>query len=160
MTTDRLAPRLRRMRWWDVDAVHAVEQQLFPHDAWTPEMFWSELAGVPETRWYVVAELGDRLVGYAGLMVVPPEADVQTVAVAREAQRGGIGQRLLAALAAQARSRGCRTLMLEVAADNTAAQRMYLADGFETVARRSRYYPDGTDAIVMRRRLSAEVPGD
>lgn len=147
------------MRWWDIERVHALEAVLFPHDAWTPELFWSELAGVPASRWYVVAEHGGVVLGYAGLFAVPPEADVQTVAVAPDAQGGGVGRRLLEALVAQSRVRGCRTLLLEVAADNTRARVLYEAAGFEAVARRSRYYPDGTDALVMRRRLAEEVGG-
>lgn len=153
MTGQREEVRVRAMRWWDVGRVHALEAVLFPRDAWTPELFWSELAGVPASRWYVVAEQGEVVVGYAGLFAVPPEADVQTVAVAPEAQGGGVGRRLLDELVAEARRRGCPALLLEVAADNERAQALYEADGFETIARRSRYYPDGTDALVMRRRL-------
>ena len=44
----------------------AMETSLFP-DAWSVETFWSELAGVPETRHYVVAEVEGALVGYGGL---------------------------------------------------------------------------------------------
>ena len=68
------------MRWWDIEAAHAVERELFP-DAWSPETFWSELAGVPETRYYVVAEAGPTIVGYAGLAVVGLQADVHELLV-------------------------------------------------------------------------------
>ena len=44
------------MRWWDVEAVTALERQLFSHDPWSAEQFWGELAHVPETRWYAVHE--------------------------------------------------------------------------------------------------------
>ena len=46
---------LRAMRWWDIDAVLAIELALFP-DAWSVGTFWAEFAGVPETRHYVVAQ--------------------------------------------------------------------------------------------------------
>lgn len=153
------AVRLRPMRWWDLAAVVALEGQLFPHDAWSAEQLWSELAGVPTTRWYVVAEDDAGVAGYAGLFAVAPEADVQTVAVAETRQGTGVGCTLLDALTDEARARGCRTLLLEVAADNERAQAVYRAAGFEPFARRSRYYPDGTDAVLMRRRLTEE-PGD
>lgn len=152
--------QLRPMRWWDVPAVQALEQRLFPHDAWSAEQLWSELAGVPETRWYTVAEDDGALVGYAGLFAVPPDADVQTVAVAADRQGSGVGRALLEALTGEARARGCRTLLLEVAADNERAQQVYAAAGFEPFARRSRYYPDGTDAVLMRRRLTEGADGD
>lgn len=159
MTPDAQDATLRAMRWWDVEPVAALEQQLFPDSSWTAEQLWSELAGVPATRWYVVAATGDDVVGYAGVFVVPPEADVQTLAVAREAQGRGLGRRLLDALVDHAVGVGCTTLMLEVAAGNEAAQRLYAAAGFETIARRSRYYPDGSDALILQRRLHRE-PAD
>ena len=43
----------------------------------------------------MVARRGPRIVGYAGVFVVVPEADVQTVAVALEEQGRGTGRILL-----------------------------------------------------------------
>ncbi len=149
---------LRPMRWWDIDAVHALEEQAFTETAWSPETFWSELAGVPESRLYVVAASGERIVGYAGLMAVGSDADVQTLTVAAENQRQGVGAQLLASLIDEAKCRGCSRLTLEVAASNEPAQRLYLRQGFEVIARRSGYYGEGADAMIMRLRLLAE-PG-
>ena len=58
--------RLRPMRWWDVEAVQALDAELFGATAWTPAAFWSELAAGP-TRWYVVAEEGADSSGAAGV---------------------------------------------------------------------------------------------
>lgn len=149
---------LRPMRWWDIDAVHALEERAFMETAWSPETFWSELAGVPESRLYVVAACGERIVGYAGLMAVGSDADVQTLTVAAENQRQGVGAQLLASLIDEAKRRGCSRLTLEVAALNEPAQRLYLRQGFEVIARRSGYYGEGADAMIMRLRLLAE-PG-
>ncbi len=96
-----LAPRssqdvvVDRLRWWDLDEVQELERQLFAADPWTAGQFWSELARVPESRWYVVARRGSRIVGYAGVFVVGPEADVQTVAVALGERGRGTGRALL-----------------------------------------------------------------
>lgn len=52
---------LREMRWWDIEPVLELEHELFPEDAWSAGMFWSELArsrGPHATRRYVVAEDG------------------------------------------------------------------------------------------------------
>ncbi len=51
-------PALRPMRWWDIAAAAELERVLFTVDPWTEAGFWSELAGVPDTRYYVVAEDG------------------------------------------------------------------------------------------------------
>jgi len=158
--------RLRPMRWWDVDAVQALDAELFGATAWTPATFWSELAAGP-TRWYVVAETVGAagaavLAGYAGLLVPGPEADVQTIAVAPSAQGRGVGTRLLRALTAQAARGGARSLLLEVRADNAAAIALYEREGFERISVRRRYYqPGDVDAWILRRRpLPAPGEGD
>lgn len=144
----------RRMRWWDIEAAHRIETDLFP-DPWSVEAFWSELAHVPETRHYVVAERDGSLLGYAGLVVAGRQADVQTLAVARSAQGHGLGRRLLDELLAEARRRDASEVLLEVRAENTAAQRLYATAGFERIAvRRGYYQPGGTDADVLRLRLA------
>jgi ribosomal-protein-alanine N-acetyltransferase len=139
------------MRWWDVPAARAVEQELFP-DPWAESTFWSELAGVPDTRFYVVAQAGGRLVGYAGLFATRHQADVQTLAVAPEHQGGGLGGALLRSLLEEAARRGVGEVLLEVRAENEAAQRLYVRHGFERISLRRGYYPGGADAVVMRRR--------
>jgi ribosomal-protein-alanine N-acetyltransferase len=153
------AVSLRPMRWWDIEKLLPLERELFGPSAWTAETFWAELAQV-ETRWYVVAvgeseadEGGGSLLGYAGLLVPGPEADVQTVAVAPAARRRGLGGVLVDALIAQARDRGSTSLLLEVRADNHPAAALYRSRGFEQIAIRRRYYqPEDVDALVMRLR--------
>jgi ribosomal-protein-alanine N-acetyltransferase len=156
VTPDGIA--LRRMRWWDVTAALEIERDLFP-DAWTEATFWSELAGVPETRHYVVAESGAALVGYAGLSATRHQADVQTVAVSATHQGRGLGARLLGELLAEATRRDVGEVLLEVRADNEAAQRLYTRFGFERIGLRRGYYqPGSVDGVVMRRRPGAGPP--
>jgi ribosomal-protein-alanine N-acetyltransferase len=148
-------PALREMRWWDLDPVLELEHRLFPEDAWTPGMFWSELADTRHpaaTRHYVVAEDDSgRLVGYAGLAAVAGTGDVQTIATAREQWGTGLGARLLRELLHQATAFECREVLLEVRVDNLRAQRLYERHGFEPIGiRRGYYQPGNVDAIVMR----------
>lgn len=144
------------MRWWDVEHVMELERALFPHDAWSTEQMWSELAHVPATRWYAVHEDDEGVDGYVGLLAVPPDADVQTIAVAPRSQGRGIGRELLEALTAEAVRRGCTQLFLEVVAGNDPAVRLYESVGFEHQGRRRDYYGTGVDALVMRKRLARE----
>lgn len=140
---------LRPMRWWDIAQVATLEHQVFPRDAWSVEQFWEELA--QPTRWYVVAEEpSGAIVGYAGLFLLQPEADVQTIAVALSAQGLGLGRQLLGALIDESVRQGCRHVTLEVRSGNAAALRLYAAAGFTQISRRSRYYPDGEDACILR----------
>ena len=151
---------LRPMRWWDVADVAALERELFPHDAWSTEQFWSELAHVPDTRWYVVHEDDEGVDGYVGLYAVPPEGDVQTIAVAPRAQGHGVGRELLDALVVEARRRGCAQLFLEVLDGNAPALALYDSSGFERTGRRASYYGPGLDAVILRLRLSDDAdPG-
>jgi ribosomal-protein-alanine N-acetyltransferase len=150
MTTRKT--RIERFRWWHIDAVMLLEEDLFGAEKWSPAMFWNELAN---GHFYLVALAEDGTVdGYAGLAVTPPdEAWVQNIAVRRDAQRGGIGRALLEALLAEAARLSATTVMLEVAVDNPAAQRLYGRYDFEPVGiRRGYYQPSNTDALVMMRR--------
>ncbi|MFE6287573.1 ribosomal protein S18-alanine N-acetyltransferase [Streptomyces sp. NPDC057877] len=142
------------MRWWDIDPVLALERDLFPEDAWSRGMFWSELAharGPGATRRYLVATDGDRLVGYAGLAAAGELADVQTIAVARDRWGTGLGARLLTGLLRAGTAFECAEVMLECRVDNVSAQRLYERFGFEPIGfRRGYYQPGNVDALVMR----------
>ena len=84
---------------------------------------------------------------------------MQTIGVARRAQRRGLGSRLLRQLFDDARASGDRTCWLEVRADNVEAQAMYAAFGFVPRGRRRGYYqPSGVDAIVMSADLHRGEP--
>lgn len=159
-----VTPVLREMRWWDIDAVLELEKDLFPEDAWSRGMFWSELAhsrGPEATRRYVVAEEGKRIVGYAGLASSGELADVQTIAVARDHQGTGLGSRLLTELLRAATAFECAEVMLECRVDNVRAQKLYERFGFEAIGfRRGYYQPGNVDALVMRLTdPSTSVPG-
>jgi ribosomal-protein-alanine N-acetyltransferase len=147
---------LREMRWWDIDPVLTLERELFPEDAWSRGMFWSELAharGPGATRRYVVAEApGGRIAGYAGLVASSSEqADVQTIAVARDQWGTGLGSRLLTELLRAATAFECAEVLLECRVDNVRAQKLYERFGFRPVGvRRGYYQPGNVDALVMR----------
>ncbi|WP_330283185.1 ribosomal protein S18-alanine N-acetyltransferase [Streptomyces sp. NBC_00588] len=153
--TAPVTARLREMRWWDIDPVLELEKDLFPEDAWSRGMFWSELAharGPGATRRYVVAESSDgALVGYAGLAASGDLADIQTIAVARDHWGTGLGGTLLTELLKAATAFECAEVMLECRIDNTRAQKLYERFGFEGIGfRRGYYQPGNVDALVMR----------
>ena len=147
---------LRAMRWWDLDGVVALERELFPDDAWSRGMFWSELADARHpaaSRTYLVAQApdGGRIVGYAGLAAIAGTGDVQTIATARAHWGTGLGARLLTELLRAATAAECHEVLLEVRVDNARAQRLYRRFGFEPIGVRKGYYqPGSVDALVMR----------
>ena len=144
-----LVPMQRR----HLRAIMPIEQAAYP-TAWTRAVFESELDQVRSgSRLYLVARRGADIVGYAGLWFVPdPDGDqahVTNIVVAPSARRGGVGTRLMIALAEAAIGRGCASWTLEVRASNKAAQALYRAFGFAPAGVRQRYYDNTEDAIVM-----------
>lgn len=141
---------VRPMRWPDIEPVHRLEAELFTVDPWSIEQFWSELA--QPTRAYAVAMDGERIIGYAGAFLLPPDSDVQTIAVSPRDQGRGVGAILLAWLIDRATAQGCRQMLLEVRSDNAPAIAMYERFGFERISVRRDYYERGIDAVIMRLR--------
>lgn len=151
-----MSVRIRAMEPADLESIVPAEQELFAGDPpWTADQFRSELAGVPETRWYVVAESDDgELAGYAGLMAGVDTVDIQTLAVLPAYRRRGLGRSLLGELIAEARRRRVADVLLEVRADNEPAIQLYRAQGFVQIALRRGYYGNGEyDGLVMRYRI-------
>ena len=154
---------LREMRWWDIEPVLGLERVLFPEDAWSAGLFWSELAharGPYATRRYLVAETrgprGSALVAYGGFAAVGGTGDIQTIGVLPSHRGTGLGARLLTALLHAAADFDCHEVLLEVRVDNAPAQRLYERFGFTSIGvRRGYYQPGDVDALVMRLELTA-----
>ena len=143
--------RIRPMRWWDIPHVHDIEVECFPDDSWSIDQFWRELAG--STREYFVAVDDDHaVVGYAGVFVLSPDSDLQTVAVRPDRRGQKIGCELLDACVHAAKRQDATSMMLEVRSTNEEAIGIYEERGFHSIATRSRYYPDGGTAVIMRLR--------
>ncbi len=94
---------------------------------------------------------------FALVRVIADEAELLTIATDPCAQRQGWARRIMQEWQSQACTRGAHMCFLEVAADNSAALALYLADGFAPCGRRAGYYARkntaNVDAIVMRKSL-------
>ena len=152
--------RLRPMKPADLTAVLELERELFGEEAWSRAMLRGELAQQPRSRYYLVAEDNEVIVGYAGLLAAGSQGEVLTLAVAGRRWGQGTGSALLEALLAEAARRGCTEVFLEVRTDNVRAQLLYRRYGFVQIGiRRGYYQPSGTDALVMRRELGPDPAG-
>lgn len=126
---------------WPDDIMHALVQ-------WPEGLCLVATAGTSEPF---------PILGFAFARVAADEAELLSIGVAVEAQRGGIASVLLQHLVVLLQPRGVTSLFLEVADDNAAARALYERHGFVEVGRRRGYYvrkDRKTDAIVMRRDLS------
>ena len=140
-----------------------LEGALFGCEAWPPELKVAE-ESYPEINNLVASEHApDEILVNGSLRPARRQAwqgDIQTLAVAPEHRRTGLGRTLLRGLLAEASARGVGDVFLEVRADNDAAVALYESEGFEAIDRRVGYYqPDGVDAIVMRLQSLSPQPG-
>ena len=137
------------MRRRDLTAIQVIERQVYPQP-WSVNVFVSEIEMARQGhRHYICAHRAGLLVGYAGMMIIADEAHITNIAADPNRLRAGIGRRLLAELAWEARRRSCNALTLEVRLSNVAAQGLYHQFGFEPAGIRQRYYENVEDAIVM-----------
>ena len=99
------------------------------------------------------------LLGYALLVRLPFDAELQAIGVSPEAQGQGVGRQLLDACVAAATQWSSERLLLEVRAGNQRAIALYRRAGFAQDGCRKGYYPaaEGTtgreDALLMSRSL-------
>ena len=148
--------RLRPAGLSDLDRVMEIEHASYGVDAWSRESMAGDLAAAHTV--YLVAETGEGTVGYAGVRVSYPDAEVLTIAVDPAARGAGVGRALFDGLLAVAAEGDCLNVFLEVGVTNEPALALYRSRGFEGLAVRPRYYPSGEDALVMRLELKPRTP--
>jgi [ribosomal protein S18]-alanine N-acetyltransferase len=133
----------------DLDAVLALDRDVFADRAWSATV-WTETLSSGHRRVLVLADAeAAQPTAIAVLAYAGSDADLERIAVHRDARRAGHGRRLLASAITQARADGAARLLLEVATDNVAALALYRAAGARELAVRTGYYADGRDAAVL-----------
>jgi ribosomal-protein-alanine N-acetyltransferase len=98
---------------------------------------------------------GGMVVGFLVASMIPPQAELESIAVDPVFQRRGVARELFAALVEEIRSAQGTEVILEARASNFPALALYSALGFAEIGRRPRYYADPIeDAVLMRLRLA------
>ncbi|MBE3577159.1 MAG: ribosomal protein S18-alanine N-acetyltransferase [Limnochordales bacterium] len=140
------------MRLRDLDQVLRIERLSFS-SPWSRAAFLSELLENDRAR-YIVARIGDQVVGYTGMWIVIDEGHITNVAVHPHWRNRGIATQLLGALEEIARANGVRRMTLEVRKSNVVAHTLYEKLGFRDAGIRRAYYRDNNeDAIIMWKEL-------
>ncbi len=144
---------IRDLRTGDIDQIVRIAGALVDAPHWPPSAYATILgpAGAPRRVAFVAQMAPGQIAGFAVASLIPPEAELETIAVDPCQQRRGIGRRLLLAVAEESARQGCKSLFLEVRASNMPAQALYRAAGFELTGNRPRYYtaPE-EDALLFR----------
>jgi [ribosomal protein S18]-alanine N-acetyltransferase len=152
-------PQIRPLTAADLPRVLEISAALKDAPHWT-EAAWSiavDPAATPRRIALAAVEpASGTLLGFAAAGLLPPQAELETISVARNAQRRGIGRVLLHALAAQLVREGIAEIWLEVRASNQAALALYRSVGFTQTGRRKNYYRDPEeDGLLLTLRLPA-----
>lgn len=141
--------QILRMRARHTAQVAQLERECFC-TPWSESSIAGELEN-PLSLWLVCVD-GGRVLGYVGSQTVLGETDMMNIAVASDARRQGIAQRLIEALTEQLKAQGSRCLTLEVRASNAPALGLYRKLGFLQVGRRPNYYRNPKeDALILRK---------
>ena len=119
---------------------------------------WSEKALVllvSDGAYGAVCFSEGRAMAYGGVVWAPDEGQITNIATHPDARRNGMGAAILEHLIAEARSRGCEQLSLEVRVSNIPAIALYERYGFVKMGIRRGFYKHPTeDAYVMCLQLS------
>ena len=144
----REMPQIRRMFMTDLDAVVAIEREVFLFP-WTRGNFSDSI----DSGYHcLVLEQNGHLFGYGVMIIGPEEAHLLTLSVAAGSQRKGWGEKLLQHFICIARDQRARSMFLDVRESNRAAARLYERIGFRQIGKRRDYYPamgGREDSIVM-----------
>ena len=139
--------RFDRLAESHLPAIMEIEK-LSHGSPWSERSFRNELDH-PQGE-FVVAQIGEQVIGYAGEWILADEARVTTIAVHPDHRRQGLGKELMHRLLERAVARGAVCSTLEVRAGNEAAIKLYEDLGYVTAGLRKNYYPDNKeDAVVM-----------
>jgi len=105
----------------------------------------------PQHRIALVVEQAGGVVGFIVGRQVAEEWEIENIAVTGAARRRGLGSRLVGELLEHARSRGGKTVFLEVRESNRAARALYEKWAFIEMGRRKAYYQNpAEDALILK----------
>ncbi|MBW1922768.1 MAG: GNAT family N-acetyltransferase [Deltaproteobacteria bacterium] len=154
--------RVRMARPQDFSFVKKVSRSVFrvygPYDRILRQ--WFDL-GLTVT---LIAVEGRRPVGFAmvgpsiGSSFSPRDAELLAIAVSPAEQGRGVGPFLLRTAEEAALSLGAETLVLHTASGNLRARKLFARRGYELVGRRQDFYPNGQEALELRKRLVSVDP--
>jgi ribosomal protein S18 acetylase RimI-like enzyme len=104
-----------------------------------------------------IGEQDGRIAGFAVVEwaqdATAPEAYIQTIEVAPEHRRQGIGNKLLRRIESSAQIAGAGSIWLHVDSENEQAIRLYEAHGYRREGREEHYYARSRAALIYRKPL-------
>jgi ribosomal-protein-alanine N-acetyltransferase len=158
MTSSTPEGQIRPMTPTDLDRVIEIERSLkqaphWPRSAWISAL--DPLCSPPRIALVAEDPSTGEVAAFVVASVLPPQAELEMIAVASQAQRQGVAGFLFTALVWELKTRQVTEVCLEVRAFNRPALTLYHRLGFAETARRLRYYADPIEDAVL---LSLHLP--
>lgn len=129
-----------------VPQIKEIEKQCFSVP-WTDDQLRAQLPD--KMHVFIVAESGEKVLGYVGMMFVLDEGYISNVAVAPEYRRMGIADALISELLRRANELELSFVTLEVRESNAPARALYEKNGFSDVGLRKNYYNFPTENAIL-----------
>jgi len=137
----------------DVPRVMEIAANLPEAPHWPESAYADALSAesTPRRIALVAVTLSAHIEGFTVASLVPPQAELESIAVAASSQRRGLGRLLFDGLVNELRMSGALEIVLEVRATNHTALSFYRSAGFGQAGLRRAYYVDPIeDAVLMR----------
>ena len=100
--------------------------------------------------------LSNLLIGICVFQVVLDEAQINLFVVNQKYRKKGFGSYLMVYLIKQCKKLDINKLILEVSRNNAIAEKFYSRFDFYTVGIRTKYYKDGSDALLKEKKLTTQ----
>ena len=125
----------------DIAVLCDLDRLIFGANAYNKEQWVTELGNSARQIFLAAQNRGFITVQSSG-----DDHEIIKIGVLREYRRQGIARRLI-----QQSTDAAKRCLIDVAADNRAAIQFYQALGFREIARRRKYYANGSDAVIMEK---------
>ena len=146
----------------DFASLYAIEGACFQPPLRFGRRYMRQLVLNPDAATWI-AEQDGRMAGFAIVEWWQDEdaieAYIQTIEVAADERRQGVGGELLRYVEASARTAGADTIWLHVDAENSAALHLYEQRGYAGQGREEHYYARHRTALIYSKQLAHADPG-
>jgi ribosomal protein S18 acetylase RimI-like enzyme len=153
--------RLRRGRRSDLDALAALEREIFKSRLFAGHLIsrasFRRLLALPSAT-TIVAEIKAQIGAYVLVLYRANSgaARMYSIGVARKFRRRGLAGLLVTAAERDAVRRGRKAMRLEVRADDRGTIALYESSGYRRVGRAPGYYGGRVDALRLEKALGKE----
>lgn len=148
---------IREFHPTDFDTLWRIDQECFPPGVAYSRRELKSYVNHKQSFTLVVTEGGKGEGGEAirGFIVANHGlvGHIITIDVIPGQRRSGIGSLLLRAAEKRLKDTSSKAVQLETAVDNHDALSFYKRHGYDVIGTRPRYYPNGVDALVLKKEL-------